>query len=267
MADEITAPSILEKYRQSGRCDWLYCIDALKAMEEYFQLKYQQKIEEAGKGLPTQEDIDKNFPTTGLNKIWFEKRLNNQVGAEWYMKQALPIIAELKDEISKKDYQLLHQIGLVKERTKQLNDSEQQLQAKNVEAKELRVWKDEAIKLYSPLIDYGQNEMNLEVGESIVDKILERLKSQQQEAIFPSDKEVKEYIDKSHYNTDSIPCTMDVVKWLRSELKSPASSDAVQLLMELYRLKCIKDNAGKTLEYQELQPKIWHRVKKFLNGK
>lgn len=32
-----TPEDILQKHRQSGRQDWIYCVDALKAMDEYAQ--------------------------------------------------------------------------------------------------------------------------------------------------------------------------------------------------------------------------------------
>ena len=53
----------------------------------------------------------------------------------------------------------------------------QALQSNDKELNELRRWKAEQIAVFSPLLDYGQNEMNLPVGSSLVGEILKRLKS------------------------------------------------------------------------------------------
>lgn len=50
------------------------------------------------------------------------------------------------------------------------------LAAKQAELDRLSGWKREAMVVYGPLLDYGQNEMGLKPGESIVTKAIERLK-------------------------------------------------------------------------------------------
>lgn len=80
------------------------------------------------------------------------------------------------------------------------------------ENESLKTWKKEAILVYKPLLDWGQNESNLKVGSSIAKEALKRCKEHEQLTAQLS--KAKELLKKAHDLA-----SMGVYFWIKKEIE------------------------------------------------
>jgi hypothetical protein len=155
MATEIDPREILSKCLREHNDNSLTYLGGIyaNAMEEYFQLKYKQKIEEAGKELPSDRDLENEFEKSCKEneEKYNEKYYRGIMSGKYDMKQqALPIIAGRDQKIKDLTDECNQWYKKAEEQVSEISDLKSQLQAQTgysledmkLMAIEVADWKD-----------------------------------------------------------------------------------------------------------------------------